>query len=203
MRIRDVAYTALTPLWGESWVKTPPVIDHGVTSELLSSKPGLPSNWVSTQAGAAVVVVDSAWAVVVDSANVVVVTTSEAIDDALSVGSVSVVLAVDSTKMVVDSANVVVVVTASEAIVVSDAIDDALSVSSASVVLAVDSVKTVVVASARVVIAVEPEEVVKGRHGPASTPERNRATATAVRLEKRTILAKWKNKAQTSGQNCR
>ena len=164
MRIRDVvAYTALTPLWGESWVKTPPVIDHGVTSELLSSKPGLPSSWVSTQAGAAVVVVDSAWAVVVDSANAVVVVTS------------------------------------TEEIVVSDAIDDALSVSSVSVVVAVGSAKMVVVASARVVTAVESEEVVKGRHGPALTPERNRATAAAVRLEKRTILAKWENKAQTSG----
>ena len=168
MRVTDVvAYTALTPLWGESWVKTPPEIDHGVMSEMLSSKPGLPSSWVPSQAGAAVVVVDSAWAVVVGSANAVVAVTS------------------------------------TEAIVVSDAIDDALSVRSASVVLAVGSVKMVVVASARVVIAIESEEVVKGRHGPASTPERNRATAVAVRLEKRTILAKWENKAQTSGQNCR
>jgi hypothetical protein len=127
-------------------------------SELLLSKPGLLSSWVSTQAGAAVVVVDSAWAVVVDSANVVVV------------------------------------VTPAEAILVSDAIDDELSARSVSVVIAVGSVKMVVVASARVVIAVESKEVVKGRQGPASTPEKNRATAAAVKLEKRTILVKWENK---------
>jgi len=157
VRIRDVvAYKALTPLWGEAWVITPLLVIHGAMSELLLSKPGLLSSWVSTQAGAAVVVVDSAWAVV-------------------------------------DSANVVVVVTPTEAIVVSDAIDDALSARSVSVVIAISSVKMVVVASARVVIAVDTREVVKGRQGPASTPERNRATTAAVRLEKRTILVEWEN----------
>lgn len=39
----------------------------------LSSKPGLINNWVSAQAAAAVVVVDSAWVVVAVSARVLVV----------------------------------------------------------------------------------------------------------------------------------
>lgn len=96
----------------------PPLVDQGAISELLLSKPGLLSSWVSTQAGAAVVVVDSAWDVVVDSANVVVVVilteaivVSDAIDDMLSARSVLVLIAVGSVKMVVvTSARVVIAV---------------------------------------------------------------------------------------------